>query len=157
MTTQGKKEYTLVDLASLAQRHQVVPINDTEAVAVYGIPFDQMMALFALHLEYLDELLDTDASFLKTSDLVSKMLVEAPELIAKTMCMATRTDVTVENMLMLRSLPAGVQMAIVVEALVQTFPDGELMGKFWAAVEKLVGKFSSELALKLAALNVKPT
>ncbi len=154
--TQGKEQrqdYTIVDLASLVEAGRPVPVGEGRALMVYGLPFAEMMSLFGGYLEYLDEMLDENATLMKTTDLVSRMMVEAPELMARTVCMATRQELNLENLGKCRQLAAGVQMLVVVEALGQTFPDGELMGKFWARIEDLVGRFSSQLALKLAVLR----
>jgi len=141
--------YELTDLQSLAETSTPVPVGNGKALMVYGLPFDQMMALFSGYLTYLDEILDPAGNFVKTSDLVARMLTEAPELIARTICLACRYETSEQNMKWAANCAAGVQTAIVVEALQLTFPDGELLGKFWAQVEKLVGTFSNQLALKL--------
>lgn len=141
--------YEITDLQSLAEASALVPVGNGKAIMVYGLPFDQMMALFSGYLTYLDEILDPAGNFVKTSDLVARMLMEAPELVARTICLACRYETSEKNLQWAANCVAGVQTAIVIEALQLTFPDGELLGKFWAQVEKLVGMFSSQLALKL--------
>lgn len=151
MSDQSK--YTVVDLATLAINHRVVPVNEKEAVLVYGLPFSDMMQLFASYTEYLDEMLDPAGSFIKTADIVSRMMTEAPELIGRIICNATRTEINLNSLSWAASLPAGVQAIIITESLALTFPGGDLMGKFWGKLEDLVKLFSSQLALKIATLK----
>lgn len=147
------KQYTIVDLQALVDHHELVDVGHGKAIKVYGLPVHDMITLFDGFLTYIDEILDPNKTSASIATIVQAMLSEAPELVGRVVCRAQRLEINEKNIDLCVRLPSGIQMAVVVAALNLTFPDGELLGKFWAGVERIVASFSSQAAAQLAALN----
>lgn len=129
----------VVDLKDLVIPEALVPIGDGQAIRVFGLNMEELVRCFSEHIEVLDNLLNGAID----DDFVQFMQNDMPDTVAEILAVATRDPDTQAAKGIIRTLPSQTQMIGLYKVLTLTFPDEDLMGKFWAGLEKYITKLKA--------------
>lgn len=103
-----------------------------ESFVVRGLGMLTLLTCFEGHLEVMDDLLEG-----RSNAAAGKLVNDFPKLVGTVIATATGAPDLAEKAM---SLPTGVQMDALVKIFELSFPDQDLVGKFWARLEEVVEK-----------------
>jgi hypothetical protein len=103
-----------------------------ESFVVRGLDMLTLLTCFEGHLEVLDDLLEG-----RSNAAAGKLVNDFPKLVGTVIATATGAPDLAEKAM---ALPTGVQMDALVKIFELSFPDQDLVGKFWARLEEVVEK-----------------
>lgn len=128
---------TVQDFKDIVIPEAKIKLGETSAFMVYGLDMKTLIVCFQNNLDLLNDLLNGEA--VKAS---KEMMTLYPELAARVIAAATGS-MEEDAISKARKLPIGVQMECLLRIFELSFPDSELLGKFWARLEELVEKVTA--------------
>jgi hypothetical protein len=137
----------VTSLSKIVIPNKVIPITKTQGVKIYGLSVYDLLQVFENHLDLLDKALDGDI------ESIGKVLRDCPELLASVLIKAIKEPDTEELRATIAILPFPTQMNAVVEVFNLTFPDPEILKKFWAGLEGIIGQLNQVRKVALTEIT----
>lgn len=123
-------DLTVIELRDLVIPERVVEIPGTKSgFVVRGLDLYKLLVTFKDNLDALDLLVSGQVS----AEMVEEMIDELPNLVAHIISNAAGDAASFD---LARKLPVQVQAIALKEIFELSFPDEDLMGKFWAWLEE---------------------
>lgn len=136
---------TIKEFAEIVIPSAVVKLNETEAFRVYALDMATLLEAFKDYQDLLDNLMSG-----KSGVALGRMVNEFPDVTARVIARAVGGMEFEEKA---KKLPMGVQMDALAKIFDLTFPDQDLLGKFWARLEAIVESVAKSYTMKIAELS----